>query len=102
MGKIVDTRPERELIEKYGKPPFDDSITCYREDWKMSKKDKELNSNTPRWFVEWHLGKFLPVKNKTSWNTKLIYIILAAIIGSSVFDGEIAQAASALSKLISG
>ena len=98
----MDTRPERELIKKYGRPPFYDSISYYREEKTMGKKDEELNSKTPRWFVEWHLGKFLPVKNKTSRNEKLIYIILAAIIGSSVFDSEIAQAASILVKMIGG
>lgn len=45
------------------------------------KNKKELNSKTPIWFKEWHSAFFRPVNSRSSRNEKLIYVLLAAVLG---------------------
>ena len=48
------------------------------------KEKKELNSKTPQWFADWHSKYFMPVHDRTKRNEKWIYIIITAIIASSI------------------
>ena len=44
-------------------------------------KKREYNSKTPAWFKEWDGSYFKPVESKAARNEKIIYLILAAVIG---------------------
>lgn len=52
----------------------------------MSKKKSPLNSRTPQWFKDWHSSYFLPLQSRVSRNEKMIYIILAALLGSAALS----------------
>ena len=48
------------------------------------RKEKPLNNKTPHWFTDWHNKYFMPVHDRTKRNEKWIYIIITAIIASSI------------------
>lgn len=48
------------------------------------KKGKPLNSKTPQWFKDWHGNHYSPLQAMVGRNTKLIYIILATILGAAL------------------
>lgn len=55
-------------------------------------KEKELNTKTPQWFKDWHANHYKPIKSQVGRNTKIIYIILAAILASSLAaNGSVAE-----------
>ena len=54
----------------------------------MKKNEHLLNSKTPQWFKEWHSRYFIHYARTTRRNEKWIYVILIAIIGSSVLDNS--------------
>ncbi len=54
----------------------------------MKKQPKELNGKTPLWFKMWHLEYHLPTVARSKRNEKLIYLVLAAIIGTSILGKE--------------
>lgn len=47
----------------------------------MKKCIKKLNERTPNWFKEWHSSYFLPTESRSSRNERLIYILLATVLG---------------------
>ena len=49
-------------------------------------KEVPLNSKTPRWFQDWHIQHYKPLKDRQATDRKLIYIILAAILGATALD----------------
>ncbi len=59
------------------------------------RKIREYNSKTPSWFKDWDRDYFSPVETKSTRNEKLIYLILAAVVGlntaGNYFHLEIAE-----------
>jgi len=67
------------------------------------KKDEKLNTVTPHWFRDWHVEHFKPVKGRTLRNERWIYIILVAILGSSVLtNGNADEMIRIITNLIGG
>ncbi len=61
----------------------------------MKKKKIALAEETPKWFELWHLAHFSPVSDRTRRNEKWIYIIITAIIASSILaNGHTEEIAS--------
>lgn len=59
------------------------------------RKIREYNSKTPAWFKDWDKDRFSPVETKAARNERMIYLILAAVIGlntaGNYYHVEIAQ-----------
>ena len=49
---------------------------------------KGLNSKTPQWFKDWHQNHYKPLSTTVSWNTRLIFIILATILAASIVNNS--------------
>jgi len=62
----------------------------------MAEKQPEIDEDTmiptpqvngaPMWFHSWMVNHHLPMCAKVNTNTKLLWVILAAIIGSAVWS----------------
>ena len=50
----------------------------------LKKTKKELNSGTPVWFKLWHSEYFKPSDARSKRNERWLYIIITAIIGTSI------------------
>jgi len=62
-----------------------------------------LNNKTPRWFIDWHNIHFNDIDKRSKRNERLIYLLLAAMLGSAVVKGEGAVAIVAkLAELVGG
>lgn len=63
--------------------------------FRLQRKNREYYSKTPQWFKDWDFRYFRPVDSRSSRNEKLIYLILAAVLGlntaGNYFHKEIAD-----------
>ena len=70
------------------------------------KKPRALNDGTPQWFKDWDATHFKPVEAKTSRNEKLIYLLLAAVVGlntaGNYFHIELIEFFQNLARIIIG
>lgn len=67
------------------------------------KKVPALNNRTPLWFKEWFWQEFYPMKQSVARNSKLIYLILAAILASTLAgNGSLTKLAELLKVVFGG
>ena len=50
----------------------------------MSNKTDDLNDRTPKWFKDWHMLHFRPVRNRGLRNEKMTWLVIGTIIAASV------------------
>ncbi len=69
---------------------------------KFKKPPKELNGKAPLWFRLWHAEHFSAVDARSKRNERGVYIILAAILGTSFFGKEYAPEIAAIIRALFG
>ena len=47
-------------------------------------KEAPLNSNTPKWFRDWHEAQFKPLRATVKANSKWIYLVIAAVVAAGI------------------
>ena len=55
----------------------------------MAKEETKLNSRTPNWFKEWHGSYFERVDARTKRNERWLYVIITALIATSVIGDNV-------------
>lgn len=65
-------------------------------------KDKPLDSQTPVWFRIWHAEFFKPSDARSKRNEKWLYIIITAILGTSILSDKYGTELLALLKAFIG
>ncbi|KKM74402.1 hypothetical protein LCGC14_1400630 [marine sediment metagenome] len=69
---------------------------------KFRRPSKPLNGKTPNWFKEWHDIYFRPSDARSKRNERWLIIIITALIGASVLNGDSEEITAFLLRVFNG